>query len=88
MPAKVFAYNTTVQSSTGYAPFELIHTFFPRLPIDTELVDPPEAMKRKDWAEQMHEKAKVMREDALRNQQEAAKLQKKYYDSGARPEEL
>jgi len=88
LPAKVFAYNTTVQSSTGYAPFELIHTFFPRLPIDTELVDPPEAMKRKDWAEQMHEKAKVMREDALRNQQEAAKLQKKYYDSGARPEEL
>jgi hypothetical protein len=88
LPAKVFAYNTTVQSSTGYAPFELIHTFFPRLPINTELVDPPEAMKRKDWAEQMHEKAKVMREDALRNQQEAAKLQKKYYDSGARPEEL
>ena len=36
----------------------------------------------------MYKKAKVMKEDALRNQQEAAKLQKKYYDSGARPEEL
>ena len=36
----------------------------------------------------MHEKAKVMRENALRNQQEAGKLQKKYYDEGARLEEL
>ena len=29
-----------------------------------------------------------MRENALRNQQEAGKLQKKYYDEGARLEEL
>ena len=35
----------------------------------------------------MHGKAKVTREDALRNQQEA-KLQKKYYDEGEIPEEL
>ena len=29
-----------------------------------------------------------MREDALRKQQEAAKVQKKYYNEGERPEEL
>ena len=66
-----------MQKSTGYTPFELIHTFFPRLPIDNELVDPPEAMRKKGLAEEIHEKAKVMREDALRNQREAVKLQKK-----------
>ena len=85
LPAKVFAYNTTIQRSTGYAPFELIHTFFPRLPIDNELVEPPEAMKKKDWAERMHQQAEMMREDALKNQTLAAELQKKYYDHGLKP---
>ena len=33
-------------------------------------------------------KQRSLREDALRNQREAAKFQKKYYDEGARPEEL
>ena len=65
-----------------------MHTFFPRLPIDNEIVGPPEALRKKDWTEEMHEKTKVMREDALRNQQETVKLQRRYYDEGARLEEL
>ena len=86
LPAKVFAYNTTEQKSTGYSPYELIHTFYPRLPLDNELALPPENMRRKDWAEEMHKKAEVMRQDALRRQQAAAEAQKRYHDKGLEPE--
>jgi len=86
LPAKVLAYNMTIQKSTGYAPFELIHTFFPRTPLDNELVRPPETMKRKEWAEDIYKKAEEMRKDALRNQLAAAAAQKRYYDEGLEPE--
>jgi len=47
LPAKFFAYNTSVQKSTGYTPFEMLHTFTPRTPMDLELVQPPDIMKQK-----------------------------------------
>ena len=86
LPAKVFAYNTTVQKSTGYSPFELIHTFYPRLPLDNELALPSEDMRRKDWAMEMHKRAEIMRKDALESQQSAAEAQKRYHDEGLEPE--
>ena len=86
LQAKVFVYNTTEQKSTGYAPFELLHTFYPRTPMDNELAAPPENMRQKDWAEDMHKKAIAMREDALRRQKAAAEGQKRYYDKGLEPE--
>jgi len=77
LQARVFAYNTTVQYSTGYSPFELIHTYLPRTSIDNELAKPPapESLKKKEWAEEVFKKAQIMGEDALRNQR-AAESQK------------
>lgn len=86
LPAKVFAYNTTEQKSTGYAPFELIHTFYPRTPLENELELPAEDMKRKGWAEDMHRMAEIMREDALKRQKDAAGAQRKCYDRSLEPE--
>ena len=83
---KVFAYNTSVQKSTGHSPFELIHTFTPRTPIDNELVEPSANFKKKDWAEEAYRIAQEMRNDALKNQQTAAKYQKSSYDKGLKPE--
>jgi len=88
LQAKVFAYNTSVQSSTGYTPFELLHTFEPRLPIDLELVEPPASMQKKDWARDMRERAEVMRNDALKNQLAAANRQKTHHDNGLKPVEF
>ena len=88
LPAKVFAYNTSVHKATGYTPFELLHTFTPRLPLDLDLVDPPAIMKQKDWAQKMHNAAKIMRQDALKNQQSAAVKQKQFYDKKLRPVEF
>jgi len=85
LQAKVFAYNTTAQKSTGYSPFELIHTFTPRMPIDSELVAPPESFKKKDWAEEAYKIAQEMRQDALKKQKVAAEGQKKTYDKGLKP---
>ncbi len=85
LQAKVFAYNTTAQKSTGYSPFELLHTFTPRTPLDNELVAPPENFKRKDWAEKAYRLAQEMRQDALKNQKIAAASQKKTYNRGLKP---
>ena len=85
---KVFAYNTTAQKSTGYSPFELIHTFTPRIPIDNELVEPPANFKKKDWAQDAYKKAQELREDALKNQEAAAGSQKATYDKGLKPTEF
>ena len=85
LQAKVFAYNNTTQSSTKYSPFQLIHTYSPRTPIDNELAAPPENFKRKEWAEKAHELAVEMRQDALKNQTSAAKSQKHTYDKGLKP---
>ena len=88
LQAKVFAYNTSAQKSTGYSPFELLHTFTPRTPIDVELVPPSDSFKDKDWALNAFEKAKEMREDALKNQQAAALSQRKTHDKGLKPTEF
>ena len=88
LPAKVFAYNTTAQKSTKYSPFELLHTFTPRTPVDVELAPPPTNFKKKDWAETAYKLAQEMREDALRNQQQAAKSQEKEYNKGLKPAQI
>jgi len=85
LPPKLFAYNTSVQSATGYTPFELLHSFMPRLPTDINLVEPPAAMHSKDWAHEIQQKAALMREDALRNQQAAALRQQSQYNKGLKP---
>ena len=85
LQAKVFAYNTTAQKATGYSPFELIHTFTPRTPIDNELALPPDSFKKKDWAQAAFKRAQEMREDALKNQKAAAESQKRAYDKGLKP---
>jgi len=85
---KVFAYNTTAQKATGYSPFELIHTFTPRIPIDNELTEPPTNFKKKEWAQDALKKAKEFRDDALKNQITAAESQKTSYDKGLKPTEF
>jgi len=66
----------------------LIYTFTPRTPIDNELAAPPEKFKRKDWAEKAFEKAQELRQDALKNQKNAARYQKKTYDKGLKPQKF
>jgi len=88
LQAKVFAYNTTVQKATGYSPFELLHTYTPRMPIDVDLVPPSEGFKKKDWVESAYKIAHEMREDALSNQKAAAESQRRMYDKGLKPTEF
>jgi len=85
LQAKVFAYNTTAQKSTQYSPFELLHTFTPRTPVDIELVEPSNTFRKKDWADEIYKIAREMREDALKNQQAAAKSQEKQYNKHLKP---
>ena len=86
LQAKVFAYNTTRQKATGYSPCELIFTVVPRTPMDNELVEPPQSLRKDDWAVVAKRRAEEMRKDALKNQLAAAESQKKQYDKGLKPE--
>jgi len=85
LQAKIFAYNTTQQKATGYAPCELLFTFMPRTPLENELIPPPAKFKNADWAKRMYETAEEMREDALKRQQAAAESQKKTYNRRLKP---
>ena len=86
LPAKVFAYNTSIQKATGFSPFELLHTFSPRTPLEAELTTPTEKIKMKEWAIKMKEKAEAMRQAALKNQQRAAERQQEQHDKGLKPQ--
>ena len=83
--AKTFAYNNSVHKSTQHTPSELNLTFTPSTPLSNELVMEPEKFRKKDWAETAKKIGEAMRQDALKQQQAAAKSQQKTYNRGLKP---
>jgi len=82
LPSALFAYNTSVHSSTGYSPFEMIHGFTPRMPIETSIVLQPPKAKASEWVKSIHQRAEVLQEAGLVNQERHASNQAKQYNKG------
>ncbi|XP_076830004.1 uncharacterized protein LOC143475987 [Brachyhypopomus gauderio] len=75
LPHVLFAYNTTVHSSTGYSPFELMFGQKPHLPVDALLGTHPEGQLEvpvEDWITRHQEHLRSAYELAGRHLQEAA----------------
>lgn len=70
----VFAYNSVIQDSTGYAPFYLLHGFYPRVP--TDMIDPNDFEDPCGRFERLHE----ARELAIKASLAAQGRQKLQYD--------
>lgn len=74
----VFAYNTTVQDSTGYSPFYLMHGYEAKMPLDA--TDPNPEQSLSDHFERLQEARERAVEATLKTQQ----VQKQQYDRGRR----
>ena len=88
-----FAYNSTVQKSTGFTPFYLMMGRESRLPIDTvfRIRSGGEGLPRKSWQDFSRHWKKTMEdayEIANRHITKAAGYNKKHYDKKARAVEL
>lgn len=74
LPQVVFAYNTTVHSSTGYSPYELMFGRKPFLPVDALLGfhDCDGEGSVEDWVQEHQERLRVAYDLAGRHLEEAA----------------
>jgi len=82
LQATVFAYNTSIHSSTGFTPFEMVHGYLPRMPIETQLVIPKASHTASEWVKTVHDRAHLLQEAGLNRQIRRAKTQAKQYDKG------
>jgi len=80
----VFAYNTSIHSSTGYTPFEMVHGFLPTMPVGAELIIPRETKQASEWVKTIHDQARVLQAAGFQKQTRRAKSQQKQYNKGKR----
>ena len=86
-----FAYNSTINKTTGYSPMKLMFGRESRLPIDLVFQVRQDKLKRQtheqfvqDWQMAMQEAVKVARD----NQRKSAEYNKRYYDKRAKAVEI
>lgn len=82
LPATVFAYNRSIHSSTGYTPFEMIHGYIPKDPIETQLVKTKPQLAASEWVKSIHDRARLQQETGLSRQVRRAATQAKQHDKG------
>ena len=88
----LFAYREVPQASTGFSPFELLYGRYVRGPLDL-LRESWEAERKSDesivsFVQSLQEKLANISELAQENLAEAQKIQKRWYDKGARCREF
>ena len=91
LPALLFAYNSTVNKSTGYSPFFLMFGRPSRIPLDCILPIEPNKLTRKSYDQFVREWKSSMREAfqiASRNMANAGKANKRRYDAKIKSVEL
>jgi hypothetical protein len=86
VPAVVHAYNCTRQTSTGFAPYELMFGPTPKLPVDVQfgLVTSEDRQSHTEWAQQLQESMEVAWRAATDEQERASKAQEKDYNRKVR----
>ena len=75
LPQLLFAYNTTVNSTTGYSPYELLFGRRPHLPVDALLGtdgDDPQTEELEPWLAEHQERMEEVYKDARRRLEVAA----------------
>lgn len=74
----LYAYNTTRHSSTGYAPYTILHGLEPRSPFNAHL-------KSCDDVKLMKRIREMVRAESAKNNTDAQERQKAYYDRSRQP---
>uniref|UniRef100_A0A914CVK8 Integrase catalytic domain-containing protein n=1 Tax=Acrobeloides nanus TaxID=290746 RepID=A0A914CVK8_9BILA len=81
LPMSVFAYNTSVHSSTLETPFFLCHGFDPKLPSDLALLsEEPNNLDIPQYRQELIQNLKIAFEKVKENINKAQLKQKNYYD--------
>lgn len=78
LPLIMLTHNGSVQASTGYSPFFLLHGYEPRFPVDVTFEIP--FVRGEDYAQSLQEKLELARKVAKENIEKAGERNKKYYD--------
>jgi hypothetical protein len=80
-----FAYNTTKQASTGFAPFEVLFGWKGKLPLCLHLqVDNPKVDETETWVNYLNEHKLLIHGTSLKNIKMAQEHQKRFYDKETR----
>jgi len=80
LQASVFAYNTSIHSSTGFTPFEMVHGFIPTMPVGVDLIIPKGSQTASEWVKTIHDQARIIQEAGLQRQIRRARTQEKQYN--------
>lgn len=81
IPHITFAYNSSVHETTKFTPFELVYGRTPVLPTEASLMQPISNIE----AQEIRERALLVRTMAVDNILKKQKIDKKYYDARHRP---